>query len=124
VSGDQIALNPDYFGDLKKLKQTLELMEQRGFTVKGSSAIDYVMTHEFGHQVDNTLTRKYGFEILQFKGSHLASPALSDYAMTHRSEAWAEGFAAYYHTPIADQTDYVKEQRKLIEELLKKLRQP
>lgn len=131
--GKCIGLNPLWYGDARKLQKRLEFLESMGQFAQGSAAIGYLISHEFGHQLENwlrSLTSKAVLDVVGADGAglvaetltlwqknHKATPALSDYALENEREGWAEGFAAQYHTPKARWTAYVKAQRQLLRSL-------
>jgi hypothetical protein len=128
--GRRMGLNPLWYGDAEKLAAEMQANEAAGWFAQGGGTIAYLLTHEFGHQVAHwlrSLTHKAVLEVVGLEGlglvshtfaawqkSHQATGQLSRYALRDIEEAWAEGFAAQYHSPRNAWPMYVKEQRKLL----------
>lgn len=135
--GDQprIALNPHWFGDPTKLGLQLNRDGKSGFHPKGCDEPASILTHEFGHVVQHRLLQMNKTAAIPFVSgtsgnglisdtvnnwSHGEKPtkALSVYSQKDWQEAWAEGFAAQYHSPSSvKQLAYVRRQRTLLKAL-------
>jgi hypothetical protein len=133
--GKRIGLNPRHYRDAKKLTASLENDLASGFHVKGGASIEAVLTHEFGHQVQNWLqsvpSNIAAFPTVSVDGSgivattasrwgrtHKATKALSGYATHNKEEGWAEAFTAQYHAPASvKRMAYVKKQAALLKAL-------
>jgi len=132
VDGKRLGLNPHWYGNPQGFKTSLRQGEALNWHPKGNDSIASVLTHEFGHHVENWLRSVDGnisaLDVVDMGGNGLVSTMfdrwfnrhsprkqLSDYAMTNGTEAWAEAFAAQYHSPAkVKQYTYVKEQRELL----------
>lgn len=142
TSQGEIGLNPKYYGDPAKFKGALErsvkVLKRNGknigsFHPRGGDNIESVMTHEFGHQVENWLydvSEETSFlpfvhqeDALGIVHSTLdiwekhnkARKSLSRYATFSDSEGFAEGFAAISHMPKSKWPVYVQRQEKLLD---------
>lgn len=131
--GRGIGLNARWFGNLNKFNAALKNDVEKGWHPIGTDSAEAVFTHEFGHLVDGWLRTQSGAAfsrvvsgnglgfvidtVLQWQDGNKATPKLSRYAMTKREEAWAEGFAAIYHTPKKQWPQFVKNQAKLLKGL-------
>jgi hypothetical protein len=132
--GKVIGINPAFYGDLKKFTESLHRSEATGWHPKGTSSIESVITHEFGHQVENWLRSVDGKIAAQpyvnISGNGLVQDTfsrwyekhdpsnLSDYAAASKEEGWAESFAANHHSPATvRRRKYVQLQRELLEAL-------
>lgn len=129
IDGRRIGLNPAWWGSRARLSAQCADDEITGWHVMGSRDIASVFTHEFGHQVEHWIESGAGMGTMSFTGIERASGfgdvretwhlfrnaaanhatrQLSEYALTDRSEAWAESFAALHHTPRAHWTDHTR----------------
>lgn len=106
-----VSLNPDYFGDENKLRESLHNDILKGFHPP-RVGIESVMVHEYGHQIDDLLSQKSGDfsrklikevkKKLKFKNLEEVCGSVSEYAKTGISshpeapykeflaEAWSE----------------------------------
>jgi SPP1 gp7 family putative phage head morphogenesis protein len=133
--GKMIGLNPAFYGNPEKFRESVARSAQVGWHPKGTDAVDSVLTHEFGHQVENWL-RSVPSDVAAFRyadvsgqglvadtfrhwyDTHKATKALSQYATTNKAEGWAEGFAAQYHgTAAVRRQAYMRRQRALLDAL-------
>lgn len=145
--GTIIGLNPDYYGDPAKYRETLERALSTNW-LDADGSIESVLTHEFGHMVENWLlsqSTKMSFMPYQaadglggvvstvqlFNFKYSPTKKLSIYATTtntvktansarsaaNKVEGWAEGFAAIEHKPKADWPIYVKRLNTLLAEV-------
>lgn len=133
--GKTIGLNPAYYHDPVKFDRIMEHSEQTNWHPKGTNTPAGLLTHEFGHQVENWLLRQsktYFTEVvssgglglvngtvIQFNDNNKPTKALSDYAVTtnnrpNKPEGWAEGIASIYYTPKKDWTAYTRRLDKLL----------
>jgi hypothetical protein len=133
--GKIIAINPHFYGRPKALAESVRYSESTKWHPKGTTGVESVMTHEFGHQVDNWLqsvpSRFAGFNVVDMGGNGLirdtylhwryknkATKALSAYAGKSVEEGFAEAFAAQYHgTDAVKKMAYVRRQRVMLEQL-------
>ena len=132
--GKEIGLNPLWFKDKKTFDETLKINEKIGWHPKGCDSVESLITHEFGHQVQNWYkeagkekmfagaVRTSGLGIVRdtvdiFLNSNKATKKLSRYALTNNSEAWAESFSMIYHSPKKDWPVFVKRHNELLKVL-------
>lgn len=147
-NGKEISINPKYYGNPSEFKKALdECLDENWLDADGS--IESVMSHEFGHMVENWLLSSNqsllptipvdGFGeirtiVQQFNQKFKPSEKLSRYATTtndpdasyskesfeRKAEGWAEGFAAIQHKPRSKWPAYVKQ----LDNLLKNIANP
>lgn len=122
VGPNYIGLNPSWYSDEKKLKDSLERMHVIGWIA--DSKIENVFTHEFGHAIDGYLTRTIGrdtiVEVGYADGKNISVEGIknailrkwnpkrgeiSDYAMTNKFERFAEGFSQSQSADPAHRSD-------------------
>lgn len=126
-----IALNPAYYGDAKRFKDSKKLGTQTGWKYKGGDAIETTMTHEFGHHVENYF-KSTGKESItpavRASGGGLVFDMtraffkkwdrpdnLALYARHNQAEGWATAFEAGIHgTATVKKNPYIKAQKKFI----------
>lgn len=114
TDGSIMGLNPAWFGDEAEFKKSLVSGVKSGFHPYGCDTVESVITHEFGHLLRNNLRlsnkafTEYaladGFGLVDatvilwedYNGAKMANT--SEYATTNINEAWAETFAAMYHS--------------------------
>jgi len=144
-NGEQIGLNPSYYGDVDYLARTArESFISKWFDADGSP--ESVMTHEFGHMVENWLLQS-DRTFVEWAGSdglgvvadtvrlfnkkfsptatlskyatttNQVSTASSAFAAERKAEGWAEAFAAIYHKPQKEWPVYVKRINNLLTEI-------
>jgi len=98
-----IYLNSIFFKQPKYLKESLMRSMQRGFFAKGCEGIEAIITHEFGHQIQNTIASfspeaKKGFEAWLEKELNKEKAKSISLAATHSpDEAFAEAFMEICH---------------------------
>lgn len=56
LEGSQVVLNTRYFGQPEKMNERLKASVERKFHPEGTGTIAGVVTHEYGHQIDDYLT--------------------------------------------------------------------
>jgi hypothetical protein len=125
--GDQaLAFNPHAFSG-KDFQERLDRLVQKGFFGPGTNSPAALLTHEFGHVVEGWLNKhtdadvRAGFQKFYREGYSMARDGqVSGYGKTNPSEAWAESFAAIYHTPRSKWSDYTKAQAAFLDTLRNK----
>jgi hypothetical protein len=91
-----LILNVDLFSHRTRLMARLESSVQRGYHPSGTSQVESIVTHEFGHHVWYLLEDE-GFDPWSATRAIAAHPGtLSVYAMANEVEAFAEAFLAHY----------------------------
>jgi SPP1 gp7 family putative phage head morphogenesis protein len=116
-----IYLNPKYYMRPSTMKEKLERDVQKGFHPKGCEGIETIFTHEFGHQVANTIMSfsdevKKGFELfLKKELNKEKAQKISKYATFSLDEAFAEAFLEVHHN-----TGILSAPAKKVKALLKK----
>lgn len=129
--GARIAFNPKWFGDPAKLRAALAQDVAAGWHPKGTTSMASILTHEWGHQVDNLLStmrhrsvvpayRSDGLgtisELLaRFRYRNIATDALSRYALKNTAESFAEAFSSLRYTPPELQDEYTRRLGLLLE---------
>lgn len=123
TNGQRIGMNPAWFSDPEKLRSQLKWDAASGFHPPTSVNPSSIVTHEYGHQVDNWITREAkdafsvdGSPALFAPGARIdgtgfvsamhseslrpviANP-VSKYGEESRAEAFAEAFEAWYDAP-------------------------
>lgn len=130
TDGKVFGLNPTWYGDPDRFKKSMEKDVWVGFHPKGCDTFESVLTHEFGHQVNNWLLAQQniatlpvvsddglglvGETVWRWQATHFATADLSRYATTNHKEAWAEAFSAIYHG-AGEATDFQKDLQVLLE---------
>jgi DNA topoisomerase I len=114
-----MTLNPKYFSDMEYLDRVWDNCIRAGigevpFHPKGAGAVEGVISHEFGHYIDDGIRRwnrtvipeEGNISIWQYHDSWMQSQInsgrfakLSQYARTNDKEAFAEAFSAIYSCP-------------------------
>jgi hypothetical protein len=112
----RIGLNPSVYGKPDVFRKQLISSAASGYHPSGCDTFESVMTHEFGHALQETLrhgniaatqvVRASGegtwgvIETSWTRRNHLKAPAVSAYgASSPDVEGWAESFAAIHHQP-------------------------
>ena len=132
-----VALNSKYFGDIKELKKSFENDVKAGFHPKGVGP-ESIVTHEFGHALDDLLTNTYvtcgttqgGWKpkyasaylrpkVMKACGLKLSdiSKEVSEYATHDAMEWFAECFCEWMES--SNPRPVAKEFGKQLEELMK-----
>jgi hypothetical protein len=131
VNGKYVGLNPDFYGDARVLKASMETSVAQGWHPIGCDKLETTMTHELGHQVWNYILKEYTEKsltkvvgnkglgegrdlLLSFQRYNNPGISLSRYADTEPAEAWAEGFAALESNPDFNHF-YVQNQKRLLD---------
>jgi hypothetical protein len=138
LDGTRIGLNPKWYGDPSGYMQSLKYSVESGWHPVGTDNFESVLTHEFGHQVENWLLSQNtttfrdvvtvdGFGIVSdtvglWNNSNSPTKKLSGYAVTtnndyRKAEGWAEAFATFYHTDRRDRVTYAKRLEALLAEI-------
>jgi predicted double-glycine peptidase len=114
--GTAILLNPEWYGQSAKLRQSLALGEETGWTPPGCNSIEYLMTHEFGHQVDNWIQQKLtGADRRAYEDfrdrlfAEAKAGRICGYAKASHEESFAESFAMLHHSPAEKLTATMQE---------------
>ena len=139
TDGKTIGLNPKYYSDPAELIRGLQESEDSGWHPKGTgNKIESILTHEFGHQIENWLLSQPGTVAFHAKvvgtdglglvydtvagwlNNHKATSMLSDYAVTTnktfgKAEGWAEAFTAIRYTPKKNWTRFTKDLAELLD---------
>ena len=126
ASGESaLLLNPKYYGNPKLFNKVLTEDSNIGFGPKGCGTIAAILTHEFGHSVQeayNLIPPESGNKE-KFFANHPDISRISQYAMTNYREAFAESFVVL-NTPtasdVARYTPYVTDLARWSENLQKK----
>jgi len=123
--GKRIGLNPEYYKKPDFLARVMYSADVNWHPA-GTGEIESVITHEFGHMVNNYLrslsktaiSKWVGIEGYEIVGSskyafadrnyRTSARTLSNYALRNESEAFAEAFAALYHQPSKMHRAYAK----------------
>jgi len=111
-NGKQIGLNPEYYGNPDRFRETLSYSKKSQWT-DADHSIESIMSHEYGHLVDSWLSNSVkeawtdfvslsGFgrvsDTLQmWREQNKATKLLSRYSTTNTQENFAEAFAALQH---------------------------
>jgi hypothetical protein len=115
-------------------KASLDDGERTGWSPPGCNSIEYVFTHEFGHQVDNWLGTSHdvfvdygvvdtdGFGIVLetlglWRSNNKATRKLSRYALYTEQEGFAEAFASLEHSPRKRKTLFTRRLETLLNEI-------
>jgi SPP1 gp7 family putative phage head morphogenesis protein len=128
-TGEGVGINPKWYGQ-KDMATMTKLDVIRGWHPIGTHGVESIITHEFGHLIEDWIVSKIGqsfTKIVRLGGEGLyrqalnafmkenkATPALSAYALKDEGEAWAESFAAIHHSPRETWTRYTKKQYKFL----------
>lgn len=99
-----IRLSPTLFGDYPALHEIVTDSIAKGWLTPDGHAAEHVVTHEFGHVVDQWLARQGGFLQRAAATWHTAHDQahLSEYGATNPHEAFAEAFVAAHHPTPAN----------------------
>lgn len=135
-TGKVIGLNPRWYGNPEEFERAMRKAAEVGFHPAGCDTVESVLAHEFGHMVDAWLKsqrHKAFLDVIPADGFGLVADtlemwrianrptkSLSTYALSNPLEAFAEGFAAIYHTPKGKRPVFVKR----LETLLKTIANP
>ncbi len=119
ADGAVVGLNPKFYGNPQKFLQWLKQDDEAKYHPKGCSTIQSVFTHEFGHLVKWWLERQENVAVLPvvspdgtgivgytvqnwlkhwYEKKRKLVGSLSKYALESQDEAFAEAFAATYHS--------------------------
>jgi hypothetical protein len=128
--GARIAFNPKFFGDPALVRAAVARDAAAGWHPPDTGVLASVLTHEWGHQVDNwlqTLTRRSFLAaspdphlsdaaamLSAWRGKHRATDLLSRYALTNSAEGFAEAFASLRYTPAQRQTEFTRQLGRLL----------
>lgn len=136
TNGQYIGINPVYYGDYGKFLASCNRGAMGGWHPRGSTGVESVLTHEFGHQVHNWLlaqTDKAFLPVVATDGFGLVNATvdrwikdapvndLCGYAKTNGREKFAEAFAALYH---GDKKDRANKTVKSLDALLDMVKDP
>lgn len=121
--GNGIGFNTTYGKDYNIIKKNLLDSEKIGFSPKGIKDPKYIVSHEYGHMLDDYLRDKdkeFSNEVMEIYRKHKPdiSNEVSKYASYNNSEFFAESFASYIHKEEVDKVS--DEVGKLIEKKLKR----
>lgn len=99
-----ICFNEAFAKDYERLSRSVAGDVKSAWHPVGTENPASVMTHEFGHQVDNFITKSgYRKEVIDAHYASLTkdeiSTGLSRYATTNSAEFFAESFGEYIHNP-------------------------
>lgn len=133
IDGTRIGLNPEWYGNPRRLKDSLVWLERKRWHPGGCNSIESIMTHEFGHHVWNWYyspiynskaftphVSSHGVGLIHdtirlWERSNPVRGAISRYAKENREEGWAEGFTALHHgTSAVQQVKRVRTQKELL----------
>jgi hypothetical protein len=132
--GKMIALNPTAYADPAKLASDSIRAVRTGFHPPGTEPIDSIITHEFGHLVDNWSRSRGTAQVtpaawfsglglrndtvdMWLKDKKRATANQTQYAKTNNAEQFAELFAATYYQEKP--APVVKQFSQLIERVVK-----
>lgn len=129
--GKRLGINPAWYGNPAKFKASLELSERSGWHPKGATTFETVISHEFGHHVQNWMqnagaqaftpfVRSNGSTLAgdmmsAFKKKNPRTSSISKYAGTNDAESWAESFMCLYHQPEALWVEFTRNQKRLLD---------
>lgn len=115
--GCRIAFNPNRFGNAAALRASIAADAASGWHPPGTGTPASILTHEWGHQVDNFLRNRTDWHVVEarppgattslagllqeLRARYPATAQLSRYALKNEAEAFAEAFAALRYTPAA-----------------------
>lgn len=131
TDGARIAFNPAWFGKPARIRAQLLGDALSGWHPEGTGAVASVLTHEWGHQVDNYLRRLAGRSLTRhappgqvltvaqalatMRARTPVTAALSRYGLKNAEEAFAEAFASLRYTNPTMHTEYTRRLGRLLE---------
>lgn len=123
--GCRIAFNPNRFGNAAALRASIASDAASGWHPPGTGTPASILTHEWGHQVDNFLKNRSDWHVVEvrppgqttslaellheLRSRYPATAQLSRYALKNESEAFAEAFAALRYTPEAQRDAWTRQ---------------
>jgi hypothetical protein len=98
-----ISFNEEWVGDLPTAQARLRLDEAAGFSARGVGSMRGVVSHEFGHAIENQLLRDGTYDEvaagiindIHSRGADWVSENIGEYATKNKQELFAELFAEY-----------------------------
>ena len=139
VAESPLFFNKKFYSDAKTMEEKIAHLGEVGWFTPAANEglIEYIVTHEFGHIIDNyisiegSLKSFMGFinsdksegEVSSILGAFKyrnrdTGRTISQYAKTNTAEQWAEGFASLYFTPKDEQPIYVRKLGEILDQLL------
>ncbi len=125
VDGKFIRLSPSQWKNRKSLERNSRISVEQGFYPKGTEDLRSIISHEFGHQVENWIeTLPPEVRILKDEWSktrwhNLKKSDVSAYATTNRQEMFAESFAELKHNKAP--REYARSIGAMLKEVKEKL---
>lgn len=121
--GARIGLNPSFYGKPAKMRAATQGDAAAGWHPKGTESTASILTHEWGHQVDNLLRGLTDVSLVgadrvpgasvpsllaELRAKYPATAALSRYALKDTEEAFAEAFGSLRYTPAPQQAEWTR----------------
>lgn len=132
TDGSCIGFNPNYFGKPDKIRAAVASDAASGWHPSGTGTPASILTHEWGHQVDNLLRTLRDRSLVAAEGApnasiplllgdlrvrYKATAGLSRYALKNTEEAFAEAFASLRYTAPALQTEWTQRLGRFLEKV-------
>jgi len=142
--GYTIGLNPKYYGNYDFFKKSVSRLVNSGYHPLGCANPASILTHEWGHMVENWIRRDLGnvavaeyyaatdavglvrstFQefIDAWRLNSKARLSVSEYSMESMRETWAEAFSQVYHASNDVLPEFSRRVKYFLEEILDRSR--